>query len=746
MTFSLRAAPPAPLVFLCAFLGAPSPSAQEPKLPIVVPADARTHGLESLHERVLREGVPTPAGLATFVKSTRTAQQFGKALFYDMAVGSDGVQACASCHFHAGADSRTRNQANPGLNRVRNARDGDITGFAHAAGAADTVFQGPLPNQEFLRADFPFVRDIGNGANVVDVGGVLQPAPGNSNDVASSMGVRLTDFVSVAPGVRVDQGIARFDPVFSLAGRTVRRVEPRNTPTMINAVFNFFNFWDGRASPVFNGVNPFGLQDPSARVFRVEGTGIVRVPIALDHASLASQAVGPPLSFFEMSFGNGADNGRTFRELGRKLLATQALAAQDVASDDSLLGALRHPSGKGLTKTYGDFVRAAFAPQWWSSAKLIYFPPTGDPRIVDATAGTDPARTFTLMEANFALFYGLAVQAYESTLIADRAPFDRWMEGNGSFVTGFGASELAGLNLFASKGRCLNCHGGPEFTNASVHRAEGGAEVIEPMLMGDGRAAVYDNGFYNIGVTPTSDDIGRGGSNPFGQPLSSSRQLLFEVFGLQSIPFEILGAPLRDLVPGSSGHGLLGALDEGTGQFLPVCLDLDHDGRCGEADDFVLARNAVDGAFKAPSLRNAQLTGPYFHDGSMATLMEVVEFYDRGGNFCRINRADLDPDIEPIGLGAEEKRQLVSFLLSLTDARVPRESAPFDHPSIPVPHGTFPDGTQIRLEVPAVGAGGLPTSAQLTTFLGASPFEANPVTGERDSYGDVACGMGHDDR
>ena len=55
-----------------------------------------------------------------------------------------------------------------------------------------------------------------------------------------------------------------------------RKVEPRNTPTNINAVFNFRNFWDGRANNTFNGVNPFGrraiLADPTARVFTTDGT------------------------------------------------------------------------------------------------------------------------------------------------------------------------------------------------------------------------------------------------------------------------------------------------------------------------------------------------------------------------------------------------------------------------------------------------------------------------------------------
>src|SRR5207253_629680 len=49
------------------------------------------------------------------VKDQAALISLGKALFWDMQVGSDGVQACATCHFNAGADTRTRNQISPNL-------------------------------------------------------------------------------------------------------------------------------------------------------------------------------------------------------------------------------------------------------------------------------------------------------------------------------------------------------------------------------------------------------------------------------------------------------------------------------------------------------------------------------------------------------------------------------------------------------------------------------------------------------
>src|SRR5262245_36612516 len=53
--------------------------------------------------------VPQPTGIATYVKDQSALVAVGKALFWDMQAGSDGKTACASCHFHAGADHRTKN-------------------------------------------------------------------------------------------------------------------------------------------------------------------------------------------------------------------------------------------------------------------------------------------------------------------------------------------------------------------------------------------------------------------------------------------------------------------------------------------------------------------------------------------------------------------------------------------------------------------------------------------------------------
>ena len=71
---------------------------------------------------------------------------------------------------------------------------------------------------------------------------------------------------------------------------------------------------------------------------------------------------------------------------------------------------------------------------------------------------------------------------------------------------------------------------------------------------------------------------------------------------------------------------------------------------------------AGNGTFKTPTLRETARTAPYMHDGSLATLHDVVAFYERGGSANPF----LDPELRPLGLTAQEKQALQSFLLSLS--------------------------------------------------------------------------------
>jgi cytochrome c peroxidase len=68
------------------------------------------------------------------------------------------------------------------------------------------------------------------------------------------------------------------------------------------------------------------------------------------------------------------------------------------------------------------------------------------------------------------------------------------------------------------------------------------------------------------------------------------------------------------------------------------------------------------GAFKIPTLRDVEHTAPYMHDGSLQTLEDVVEFYNKGG----IPNRNLDANIRPLHLSDRQKAGLVAFLKGLS--------------------------------------------------------------------------------
>jgi hypothetical protein len=371
-----------------------------------------------------------------------------------------------------------------------------------------------------------------------------------------------------------------------------------------------------------------------------------------------------------------------------------------------------------------------------------------------------------------------------------------------------------------------------------------------------------DQGIYNVGLRPIAEDIGRGGDDPFGWPLSRAALTLMNVGGEDFEPcdnpadaadtdygacamtnfdpsegaagglFEELDSQINpgyerepinprlpeylaewvNAVPAGELHP---SIDEMAG-FAPNTITVPNGGpaiefgenmfgadlHCGVFDptfgtgspnfnwgprcpnnqsgvpgnilvDNILEDPTVygpgslvaplhgtwpfsnrvrrDGQFKAPPLRNVELTGPYFHTGSYLTLRQVVDFYMRGGDFPRTNAESrdqhmIDIDVQVFGFGSskpvsnggvipdvpfvdalpdtasqydampdtdhpttpepastnplEARIALVRYLLSLTDPRVKYERAPFDHPEIFVPiDGAAPENTGGRAQL-----------------------------------------------
>jgi cytochrome c peroxidase len=320
--------------------------------------------------------------------------------------------------------------------------------------------------------------------------------------VVGSAGVVLQRFVAVREAAPTDAGSdAGAVGLFTIAGMKVRQATARNAPSVINAALNLRNFWDGRASNIFNANTPFGTADARATVLVATPNGFVTQAVRLDRSSLASQAVGPPLNSTEMSF-----DGRQWTDLGRKMLSLTPLARQQVSPEDSVLGPYANYSGLGLRTeiSYPALITAAFQPAYWSG---------GNEQIA----------------ANFGLFFGLAIQAYEATLISDDTPVDRFLAGDTSALT---TAQQNGLAQFRAGGsQCTECHQGPELTAAGFTTASRG-NANDPRALG----------FFRTGVSAIEDDPGTAGVDAFGAPLFPAAPAgrangAFKAPGLRNVEF-----------------------------------------------------------------------------------------------------------------------------------------------------------------------------------------------------------------
>ena len=375
---------------------------------------------------------PSLTGLVKAGQETTGLIRLGKALFWDQQVGGDGTLACASCHFHAGVDHRKSNQASPGKNNA----------FDKLQGPGKTQTSGLFP--------FGWNQNIDINRSIMAY----------VDDVMGSQGTNTGDFRKVwnKPA----------DQTSKITGH--RQVTGRNAPSSINATFNFRNFWDGRAAETFNGVSPFGAMDQSARILYATGTSIYEQKINLPFSSLASQAVGPANNDVEMSF-----KGRDWADLGYKMLPRKPLAFQNVRTDDSVLGRQANTAGTGgkaptgLTyANYQTLVNEVFETKYTTTTTMLCYDTVAsrftakDPR---KNCTTGKASGYTLAQANFSLFFGLAVQAYEQTLRSDQSRFDAWTSGTVAFTP----SEFNGVQKFYGPvAQCGVCHFGSEFSSASV--------------------------------------------------------------------------------------------------------------------------------------------------------------------------------------------------------------------------------------------------------------------------------------
>lgn len=196
------------------------------------------------------------------------------------------------------------------------------------------------------------------------------------------------------------------------------------------------------------------------------------------------------------------------------------------------------------------------------------------------------------------------ISAYERTLVSGNSAFDRYLAGD---LNALSVSARRGMTLFRGKARCSVCH----TFNQSF-----------PFLT--------DGTYHNSGVVTNSREFD-----------ALSRH------AAQIARRQLNAAPDSSLNP--SPRASLDALAREPGAF--------------ELGRFLVTGNSLDiGAYRTPSLRNVELTAPYFHDGSAATLLNVIGFYVKGGNANPFR----DWQLEPVSLTNSEQQDLVGFLKSLT--------------------------------------------------------------------------------
>lgn len=316
----------------------------------------------------------------------------------------------------------------------------------------------------------PGLDGIYGSGGVTGPGQFYTPTLITNDDIVGVQGVARGSFVSFNPDPHVAK--ENCTPITTTVFGTERQVEFRQAPMIYGAVFLRQLFWAGEASDEFNGTTIWGFR----------GNNLGPTFTHLGNSALASQAVGPPSNNTEMRCVNRPLLGPT--GLAGKMLARQPLQFQRVSPTDSVLGALANPDGPGLICngapcTYGGMIAEAFDA---------------------ATAAA--ALNSTANRGTFTVIWGLAIQAYESTLIPDQTPFDRFLGGH---ITALAPRQILGLATFVGRGNCAVCHSGAMLSDATLsHFQKHGA------LNRDGG----DQGFHNIGLVNSFFDAGRGDSGP----------------------------------------------------------------------------------------------------------------------------------------------------------------------------------------------------------------------------------------
>jgi cytochrome c peroxidase len=216
-----------------------------------------------------------------------------------------------------------------------------------------------------------------------------------------------------------------------------------------------------------------------------------------------------------------------------------------------------------------------------------------------------------------------AIAAYEWLLSSDGSPFDKYAsEGTNSST--LSPAAIRGLRLFIGKASCIDCHNTPMFS---------------------------DGKFHNIGIAQVGDHV------PTVEAcLSSPCDCSNGHVGPTCLP---AGA--------YAGHQRL--VDPPAANVFHRGTVYDDSPSPANISDATAPPARLMGAWRTPSLRDVALTAPYMHDGSLATLSDVVWHYNQADSSGTLGISELSP----LTLSALDRDDLVAFLESLTGEPGPKE-------------------------------------------------------------------------
>ena len=217
-----------------------------------------------------------------------------------------------------------------------------------------------------------------------------------------------------------------------------------------------------------------------------------------------------------------------------------------------------------------------------------------------------------------------AIAAYEWLLSSDGSPFDRYAS-EGANSSALSPAAVRCLRLFIGKASCIDCHNTPLFS---------------------------DGKFHNIGIPQIGDHVPT-------------------VEACKAAPCDCSnsGSGLTCLPAGAyAGHQKLVNPPAAKTDFYRGSV-YDDGAPLSSVPDPTPPPARLFGAWRTPSLRDVALTAPYMHDGSLATLSEVVWHYNQADSSGTLGTSELSP----LTLSDEERDDLVAFLESLTGEPGPKE-------------------------------------------------------------------------